>query len=239
MLEFSLIVPTYNEEGRMEAPVQGVAEYLRRRFSKWEAIYVDDGSKDSTYDKLLQLRAMHSEFRVLHYEKNRGKGFAVRKGLEAARGNLILFSDADFSTPIQELETLMKQMSNGFDIVIGSRGLPDSKVDVHQPWFRETIGKSGNLLVRASLPIDFTDTQCGFKLFTKKAAQFLLPRLTIEGFAFDIEILAVAQFHGLRIAEVPVVWRDIPKSKVRLRHSFEVLRDLFTIRYRLAMGRYA
>jgi len=223
----------------METPVQGVAEYLRRRFSKWEAIYVDDGSKDSTYDKLLQLRAMHSEFRVLHYEKNRGKGFAVRKGLEAARGNLILFSDADFSTPIQELETLMKQMSNGFDIVIGSRGLPDSKVDVHQPWFRETIGKSGNLLVRASLPIDFTDTQCGFKLFTKKAAQFLLPRLTIEGFAFDIEILAVAQFHGLRIAEVPVVWRDIPKSKVRLRHSFEVLRDLFTIRYRLAMGRYA
>jgi len=239
VLEFSLIVPTYNEEGRMETPVQGVAEYLRRRFSKWEAIYVDDGSKDSTYDKLLQLRAMHSEFRVLHYEKNRGKGFAVRKGLEAARGNLILFSDADFSTPIQELETLMKQMSNGFDIVIGSRGLPDSKVDVHQPWFRETIGKSGNLLVRASLPIDFTDTQCGFKLFTKKAAQFLLPRLTIEGFAFDIEILAVAQFHGLRIAEVPVVWRDIPKSKVRLRHSFEVLRDLFTIRYRLAMGRYA
>ncbi|HJZ11757.1 MAG TPA: dolichyl-phosphate beta-glucosyltransferase [Acidobacteriota bacterium] len=238
-MEFSLIVPTYNEEGRMETPVQGVAEYLRRRFSKWEAIYVDDGSKDSTYDKLLQLRAMHSEFRVLHYEKNRGKGFAVRKGLEAARGNLILFSDADFSTPIQELETLMKQMSNGFDIVIGSRGLPDSKVDVHQPWFRETIGKSGNLLVRASLPIDFTDTQCGFKLFTKKAAQFLLPRLTIEGFAFDIEILAVAQFHGLRIAEVPVVWRDIPKSKVRLRHSFEVLRDLFTIRYRLAMGRYA
>ena len=234
----SLIIPVYNEEIRLDKPLVHVAEYLQANFPHWEILYVDDGSTDNTYQKLQMIQRTQNHVRAVHYANNRGKGHAVREGLRSAEGNILLFSDADFSAPIEEMQKLLAFIVGGYDVAIGSRGLPDSNVEVHQSWARETMGKMGNLLIRALLPIDLSDTQCGFKMFRKEAVVKILPKLKINGFAFDIEILAIAQVIGLRIAEVPVTWRNVPESKVHTIHSLHVLQDLLTIRYRLAMGEY-
>ena len=176
---------------------------------------------------------------LLRHEKNYGKGRAVRTGMQAAKGDILLFSDADFSTPIEESQKLLNCLLQGYDVAIGSRALPDSNVEIHQSWARETLGKAGNLIICTLLPIQFQDTQCGFKMFRRKAVEIILPRLTIDGFAFDIEMLTVAQLHGFRIAEVPVTWRNVLESKVRSIHSLQVLGDVFTIRFRLALNEYS
>ena len=238
-LFLSFIVPVFNEENRLETAFPSLVEYLGTNFIKWEVLYVDDGSTDSTYQKLLRLQATYPSLRVLHYEKNRGKGYAVRKGLEAAHGEVLVFSDADFSTPIEETTNLLDCLLSGCDVVIGSRGLANSHVEIHQPWLREAMGKAGNLVVRTLLPLDLMDTQCGFKMFRREAVEAILPGLRIDGFAFDIEMLTIAQLRGMRVAEIPVTWRNVLESKVRFSHSLQVLRDVFTVRFRMAMGEYS
>ncbi len=236
----SVIVPAYNEEKRIEDPLDRVVRYLRNHFDPWELIYSDDGSTDGTSEKLRKLQEVYPEIKVVGTAQNRGKGSAVRTGMMAASGNIILFSDADFSTPIEETERLFAYLQNGYDIAIGSRGLSDSNVEVHQAWPREMMGKIFNTFLRSVLPLEFMDTQCGFKMFSKKAASIILPRMHLDGFAFDVEMLIIAQVNRLRIAEVPVVWRNVLESRVHpIRNSLEMLRDVLKVRYRLGMNLYS
>jgi len=236
----SIVVPAYNEEKRIENPLDRVVRYLRDHYDQWELIYSDDGSTDGTYEKLRKLQEVYPEIEVVRSAKNRGKGSAVRAGMLAASGNIILFSDADFSTPIEETKRLFAYLQNGYDIAIGSRGLSDSNVEVHQAWPREMMGKIFNTFLRSLLPLEFMDTQCGFKMFTRKAANVILPRMHLDGFAFDVEMLIIAQVNRLRIAEVPVVWRNVLESRVHpIRNSLEMLRDVLKVRYRLGMNLYS
>jgi len=236
----SVVVPAYNEEKRIEQPLERVVSYLRNHFDQWELIYSDDGSKDKTRTKLIKLQEMYPELKVVGTEKNRGKGSAVRNGMLAASGDIVLFSDTDFSTPIEEIEKLLSSLQKGYDIAIGSRGLSESNIEVHQAWAREMMGKMFNALLRSLLPIDFMDTQCGFKMFNRKATDVILPRMHLDGFAFDVEMLIIAQANKLRIAEVPVVWKNVLDSRVHpIRNSLEMIRDVLKVRYRLVMNLYS
>jgi len=235
----TLIVPAYNEEQRLSAAVPHVFEYLRKSFRQFEVLYIDDGSEDQTYPRLVEMRSQYPELCVLKHERNYGKGKAVRTGLEAAQGEIVLFSDADFSTPIEETMGLLKVLEEGFDIVVGSRAVSGSNVEVRQSFLRQITGKVGNVIVQTLLLLPFHDTQCGFKMFRSDIVRKILPFLTIDGFAFDIEILAVATVQGARIVEVPVTWRNVLESKVRTIDTLQVFADVLRIRYRLAMGGYA
>lgn len=237
--DFSLIVPAYNEEKRLSSSLPHIFDYLKGIFSQWEVLYVDDGSSDQTYQNLLEAANLYPEMRVLKHERNQGKGKAVRTGFEAAQGKIIVFSDADFSTPIEETQKLLDYLADGFDIVIGSRGVPGARVEIHQSLLRETTGKVGNAVVQALLLLPYQDTQCGFKMFRAEAIHKILPLLTIDGFAFDMEILAVAAAQGCRIAEVPVTWNNVLESKVRMLDTLQVFFDLLKIRYGLSVGNYS
>lgn len=238
-INLSLVVPAYNEEKRIENPLPEVVGYLRNHFEQWELIYSDDGSTDGTAAKLQKIKEKYPEIKVVTAPKNKGKGSAVRMGMNAATGNVILFSDTDFSTPIEETERLVYFLQNGYDVAIASRGLSTSQVEVHQAWPREMMGKLFNILLRSLLPLDFMDTQCGFKMFSRKAVDIILAKMHLDGFAFDVEMLIIAQANQLRIAEVPVIWRNVLDSRVHpIRNSLEMIRDILIVRHRLAMHRY-
>lgn len=239
-VNLSIVVPAFNEEKRIESPLDEVVQYLHSRFEHWELIYSDDGSTDKTLEKLHTLKEKYPEIKIVGVPKNRGKGSAVRIGMSAASGDVILFSDTDFSTPIQETERLFHYLDDGYDVAIGSRGLSDSQVEVHQAWTREMMGKMFNVMLRSLLPIEFMDTQCGFKMFSRKAVDIILPKMVLESFAFDVEMLIIAQANRLRIAEVPVIWRNVLDSRVHpIRNSMEMIRDVLKVRHRLAMNLYS
>jgi dolichyl-phosphate beta-glucosyltransferase len=236
----SLIVPVFNEEKRFEKSLPEAHQYLLDNFEQSELIYVDDGSTDHTYDKLMEATALYPRLRVVRSDRNYGKGHAIQSGFKSAAGSVLLFSDADFSTPVEETGKLLEVLTRGFDIVIGSRGLRDSQVQVHQSIVRETMGKVFNLMIRLILPLEFRDTQCGFKMFTRAAAESIVSRMHIEGFAFDVEMLMIGKQLDLHICEMPVVWRNVRESKVHpVRNSIEMIRDLLRIRRRLRAGQYS
>lgn len=177
--------------------------------------------------------------RLIRYGTNKGKGYAVREGVKISRGDLILMTDADLSTPVEELEKLFSFVQNGFDIVIGSRGLDESMIVVRQPWYREKMGKAFNILVRMFLIDGFKDTQCGFKLFRGNVARKLFRYSLINRFSFDVEILFLAQKAGYLINEVPIRWFNSPASKVNIfRDSIKMFIDLFRILAYWTAGKY-
>ena len=234
----SIIIPAYNEEVRLAKTLPVLKEFLERQEYSWEVVLVDDGSADRTSEVLQQFFSPE-EGRSFKHMPNRGKGYSIRRGVAEARGEILLFSDADFSTPIDEFPKLYQHIQNGFDIAIGSRSLPESNVEVHQAWVREGMGKIFNLLVRIILLRGFIDTQCGFKCVRRKAAAPIFSQLTIDGFGYDVEFLFLAQKNGLKIKETPVLWRNHPDSRVRiLQDSFRMLTDLITVRFRDLFGQY-
>lgn len=236
----SLVVPVYNEEDRFETPLPAVHRFLQENFRQSELVYVDDGSTDHTHDRIAQASNKYPLIRIVKSPANAGKGDAIRRGFEAAKGNLLLFSDADFSTPVEETLKFLQWIDEGYDVILGSRGLPDSQVEIHQSFLRESMGKIFNRIIRFLLPLKYRDTQCGFKMFQKKAAETILPRMTLKGFAFDVEMIVIAQLHQMKIAEVPVVWRNVLESKVHpIKNSLEMIRDILKIRYRITTGRYS
>jgi glycosyltransferase involved in cell wall biosynthesis len=240
--EISIVIPAFNEEDRVGGTIREILEYLDREKIDGELIVVDDGSSDSTSDTA---RSAFEAFdnipaRVIRYEENRGKGFAVRTGLMAAEADIALFSDADLSTPIEELPKLIDPIRAGeFDVTFGSRALDRSLIGTHQPWRREQGGKVFNLVVRLMTGLPFWDTQCGFKAFSMPKFRPLLDVMQIERFGFDVEFLYVANLHGLRSSEVPVRWNNDDRSKVNvLRDSIRMFDEVRQIRRNANKGIY-
>jgi len=229
----SVVVPALNEEDRLPRTLERIGSHLGRRRERYELVVVDDGSRDRTAE-----RAQAAGATVLRNETNRGKGYAVRRGMLAARGARRLMTDADLSTPIEELDRLCARMDEGHDVVIGSRARPGARIEVRQPWYRESMGRLFNLFVRALVVPGVTDTQCGFKLFSAAAARDVFSSARLDGFSFDVEVLFLARRKGYRIAEVPVVWRNDAASRVSLVRGFLAFPDLLRIRANAWSGRY-
>ncbi len=212
-LPLSVVIPAFNEEARLEPTLREIIAYLGAEKSDFEVIVVDDGSRDGTAAVARRVADGQPRVRVVELGENAGKGAAVRAGMLAASGASILFSDADLATPIRELAKLEAALAAGADIAIASRAAEGADIRVRQHPLRELMGRSFNLMVRLSGLEGLRDTQCGFKLFTRRAAKDLFGQSTVDGFAFDVEILVLARGR-YKIAEVPVVWRHIEESKV-------------------------
>jgi dolichyl-phosphate beta-glucosyltransferase len=231
----SVIVPCFNEAERIGPTVERVVAYLERRGRPWEVVVVDDGSLDATSDVVRAHAARRSAVRLVRYETNHGKGFAVRQGVFASRGELALFSDADLSTPIEELAKLEARAEAGFDVVVGSRVVAGARILTPQPAQRRLSGLVFRALVRGLRLSSIRDTQCGFKLLRRSTVEPILRRIETQGFAFDVELLARAERAGLRVTEVPIDWNDAGGSKVRLfPHALRMAGDLVRMRSRLS-----
>jgi dolichyl-phosphate beta-glucosyltransferase len=236
----SVVIPAYNEEDRIPSTIERVWEYLEGRSGGFEILVVDDGSDDGTGAVVREMGERLRNIRLLVNERNMGKGYSIRKGMLSARGELMLISDADLSTPIEEVERLMPFTGEGFDIAIGSRGLKDSRLEVRQPWHREGMGRIFNLIVRLLLIGGIRDTQCGFKLFRAEAAREVFGRAVVNGFSFDVEVLFIAVKLGYRIKEVPIKWLNSPASRVSvLRDPLRMFLDLLAIKANWRRGVYS
>ena len=231
----SVVIPAFNEALRLPATLARVRSYLDARQPSFEIVVVDDGSTDAT---AAVARAGAAPIVVLRHAQNRGKGHAVRAGMLAARGERRLMTDADLSTPIEELAQLEAALAQGFDVAIGSRAVAGARVEVHQPAYREAMGRLFNRLVQALLLPGLHDTQCGFKLFTAAAAAAAFSACRLDGFSFDVEALYVARRRGLRIAELPVVWRNDAATRVGAWRGFTAFLDVLGIRWNALRGRY-
>jgi len=238
--QFSIVVPAYNEEKRIGATLDTIARHLREKKIDAEIIVADDGSTDGTRDVVGRMCADIPNLSMVHYRRNMGKGFAVRQGVRASRGKYILFTDADNSTPIQELERVAAAVVEGrCDIAIGSRYAKHANVTVSQPPLRVAIGRLGNALIRLFLITGIRDTQCGFKLFSHHAAKEIFARQKITRWGFDMEALVVAGALGYKIAEVPVSWHDVAGSRLRpIRDGLRTFWELIYIKLNLWSGRY-
>jgi dolichyl-phosphate beta-glucosyltransferase len=232
----SIVIPAYNEKLRLPATLAKIDTYLRAAHPDNEVVVVDDGSTDGTAEAARA--AGISTLSVLDHAPNRGKGYAVRRGMLAARGARRLMTDADLSTPIEDLDRLSRALDAGADVAIGSRALETSNVILRQPWYREGMGRLFNVFVRLLVLPDLRDTQCGFKLFTAAAAEKAFLPARLDGFSFDVESLYIARRRGLRISEIGVTWRNDEATHVGWRRGGEAFLDLLRIRLNAARGRY-
>jgi glycosyltransferase involved in cell wall biosynthesis len=240
MHSISIVIPAYNEEKRLPATLERVTAYLRAQsLSFAEMVVVDDGSADATAALVEQWQRDHPCVRLLRNPGNRGKGYTVRHGVLESKGEWILCTDADLSTPIAELEKLFASAQQArADIAIGSRALDRSLVGVHQSPFRELSGRFFNVAMRSIAGLPFRDTQCGFKLFRAQAAREIFFRQRLEGFSFDVEDLMIAKLLGYRAIEVPVIWNNVEGTKVSTLAGVSSFAALLGIRWRGITGRY-
>lgn len=241
-LSLSVIIPAYNEAARLDKTLEKVIAYLNEYDGETELIVVDDGSQDRTAEVARHAfaHAGRVEARVIRYEQNRGKGYAVRTGLLAARAPVALFSDADLSTPISETPKVVAPIQNGdYDLVFGSRALDRRLIGVRQPWRREQGGRIFNLIVRLATGLPFWDTQCGFKAFRMSVCRPIIEAATVDRFGFDVELLFVAHRAGLRLLERAVRWDHNEGSKVNVaRDSLRMLDEVRAIRRNARAGIY-
>ncbi len=233
-LHLSIVIPAFNEERRLPQTLETIAGFLNAKKYSSEVVVVDDCSQDRTRAVALAAGFPKSiRVRVLSNARNRGKGASVRRGMAAARGEYVLFTDADLSTPIRDLDTLLSGMECGADVVIGSRAVPGAKVLTPQPWYREFMGKTFNRFVQSLVLPGLRDTQCGFKLFRRTAVRRIFPHVATPRFGFDVEVLYLARRGKLAIAELPVEWHNSLASTVSpLKDSLTMFVDLFRIRWR-------
>jgi len=236
--KLSIVIPAFNEEKRLPATLERIADYINRSGRTAEVIVVDDGSADGTSGVAESLREKFSSLRVISNGRNRGKGYSVRHGFTESRGEIVLFTDADLSAPIEEADKLLGEM-DGNDVAIGSRAVNRELIEVHESKFRELAGIIFNRIVRLILRLPFVDTQCGFKAFRREKCKIIFEQQTIERFGFDPELLYLARHHGLRTAEVAVRWAHSPATKVNmLRDSVQMFLDVVIIRWNSMRGRY-
>ncbi len=239
-MDYSIIIPAYNEEQRIFASIAEVLAYFRNKTKTFEVIVVNDGSTDDTVGKAREAASGDKRVKILNLETNRGKGAAVREGMIASQGAKVLLTDADLSTPLTELPRLEEALDQGFDIAIGSRGMQDSNLVRRQPLLRELAGKAGNLFIRVLCPAlwEYSDTQCGFKLFSGDVARRLFPLQLLERFGFDVEVLHLARRRGYTVAEVPVVWAHNTGSKVTPTDYMYTFFEVTRVRINEITGKY-
>jgi dolichyl-phosphate beta-glucosyltransferase len=231
--ELSIVIPCYNEEQRLPRTIEQIERYLAGTGASYELILVDDGSTDGTRKIMDAAAERNRSVRLEALPHNRGKGRALAEGVAAARGTEILVTDADLSTPIEELDKLRAELHSGVGVVIASRAMKKSRIEISQPIYRVLMGKAFNLLVQAVLLPGIWDTQCGFKLFRAEVAHDAFAGLTTDGFGYDPEVLYRAKRRGVRIAEVPVVWRNSAPTKVSpIKSSIDMFRHVLRIRFR-------
>jgi len=232
----SIVIPAYNEAGRVDSSLEAILSFVRSKPFSVEILVVDDGSTDAT----VEVASRRPGITVLRNRRNRGKGFSVRHGVLDARGELVLFTDADLSSPIEEADKLLAALeTSGAAAAVGSRALERGLIGVHQSPFREWGGRFFNLLVRIFTGLRIHDTQCGFKLFRRQATRRAFELQRVDRFGFDPEILFLIQRQGGKIVEVPVRWDHNPATRVHyLRDSFLMTLDLIVLRWRVLTGQY-
>lgn len=237
---YSIIIPAYNESARIPATLRSVIDCLRARHWDAEVVVVNDGSRDDTAAIVREIARTAPEVRLIENATNRGKGYSVRNGLLHALGDIVMFTDADLSSPIEEAEGLFAAITQGADIAIGSRWLETSRQTHRQPLYRQFFGRCFNLLTRMVMNLPFADTQCGFKAFTRSAAQTVFQLQTIERWGFDPEILFIALKRGYQITEVPVSWAHDARTRISyMRDGVQMLKELAIVRWNALLGRYS
>ncbi len=236
MKQISIIIPVYNEEKRITSAIEKITAYFKKHDYWHEIILVDDGSTDKTIQKSKDTK---EDIQILQNKQNTGKGYSVKQGMLHAKGDYLLFTDADMSTPIEELDKFIQIIDTGFDIVIGSRAVHGADIKKRQPLYRELIGKTFNKIVRLITVRGIKDTQCGFKLFKKNCVKEIFGKQTIERFCFDVEVLHIAKKKGYKIKEVPVIWINDNRTTVKpIKDALRMLRDIIKIRLNSIRGKY-
>lgn len=236
----SIVIPAYNEEKRIGDTLEKIIGYLKTKDFKSEIIVVIDGGTDSTIEVVKEYERLVYKLTIIVNETTMGKGYSVRRGMLESKGDFVLFTDADLSTPISEFEKLFFWLGEGYDMAIGSRGLKESQVEIYQSFMRRSMGKIFNKIMSLIVFTGFKDTQCGFKCFKRDVVDNVFRKQKIEGFAFDVEILLIARRQGFRIKEVPVRWLNSPYSKVHIiKDSLHMLYDLFRMKFYNLFNRYS
>ena len=237
---FSIVLPAFNEAERIASTLDKILRYAAQQSWNLDIIVVNDGSSDETADIVRQFIVGHPTIRLIENPGNRGKGFSVRNGMLHARGDILLFSDADLSSPIQEADKLLAAIQAGADVAIGSRWVRKELQVKPQPLHRRILGRVFNLALRLVLGLNFKDTQCGFKAFRRSAADQVFPQQRIERWGFDPELLYLAKRAGLHVAEVPVVWAHREGTRIHpLRDGLRMLAEMFRIRWNAMSGKYS
>ena len=237
--QYSIIIPAFNESERISTTLEKVLAYAAERRWNAEVIVVDDGSRDATTDIVREYMRRNAAVRLLQNPGNRGKGYSVRNGMLNARGGVLLFSDADLSAPIEESHKLFTAIANGTDVAIGSRWLQTDLQTRRQPLYRQFFGRIFNLTLRIVLGLNFKDTQCGFKAFSRRSAEVLFPLQQIERWGFDPELLFLARRFGFKTVEVPVAWAHREGTRLSpFRDGARMFGELLRIRWNALMGKY-
>ncbi|MFW6282989.1 MAG: dolichyl-phosphate beta-glucosyltransferase [Minisyncoccales bacterium] len=238
-MKLSVVIPSYNEAERLPSTLKDIDNYLKKVDYNYEIIVVSDGSTDKTAQKIRELMKEINNLRLIDRKENKGKGYTIRQGLLESKGEYRLFTDADNSTSIDQVEKIWPEFKDGADIVIGSRDIEGAKLVPPQPWWRQRVGDIFNLMVQTTLGLwGIWDTQCGFKAFKKEVVETILPKCRIDGFAFDPEILILARKEDFKIKEIPIEWKNDPDSKVGFSSMFKMGKDLFKIRFNLLTKKY-
>lgn len=225
----SVIIPAYNEAKRIMLTLESIMAYLREKDYTSEILVVDDGSTDETVKVVKRITDESIDIRMITNKENHGKGFVVRQGMTRARGLFRIFMDADNSTNISEVEKFWPCVKKGYDVVIGSRAVKGSEIVIHQPWYREMPGRIANKMIRRMTGLPFKDTQCGFKLFSKKVALEVFSKCEIDRWAFDVEVLVLARRLGFKVKEVGIGWKNDRASRVSIKSYFETLWEVLKI----------
>ena len=237
--QYSIVIPAYNESARIGGALQAVVACIRQRGWNAEVVVVNDGSHDDTAELVRAFAANAPEVRMLQNPGNRGKGYSVRNGVLHSLGEIVMFTDADLSAPIEEADGLFAALADGADIAIGSRWLERTRQSIRQPLYRQFFGRCFNLVTHAIMGLPYADTQCGFKAFTRAAAQTVFQLQTIERWGFDPEILFIARKRGYRVVEVPVSWAHDERTRISyLRDGTRMLQDIAIVRWNALRGHY-
>ncbi len=240
-MNLSVIIPAYNEEKHIRKTVESIYQYLYGKNLEHEILVVSDGSTDKTNDIVESMFSVIPTLKLIGYPENRGKGFAVRQGMLKAEGQYRLFTDADNATSIDHIEKMMPYFQQGYEVVIASIAIKGSVVaSGSEPIWRRSFGKMGNLFIQLMAVPGIRDTQRGFKIITAEAASKIFPKMTIDRWGFDIEMLALARKFGYKTKEVPITWKNDPNttSHPRLSAYFQVLMETVKIRWNLMTGKY-
>jgi dolichyl-phosphate beta-glucosyltransferase len=236
---YSIVIPAYNESQRIGESLERVLAYIAREHWMAEVIVVNDGSRDDTAEMVRRIARQNPAVRLVENPGNRGKGYSVRHGMTEARGDVLLFTDADLSSPIEEADKLFAAIAAGADVAIGSRWLQAELQSERQPLYRQLFGRIFNLLLRIALGLQYKDTQCGFKAFSRRAAQAVFSRQRIERWAFDPELLFLAHKFGMVVREVPVRWAHDERSKIHpLKDGFKMFTEILRVRWYDLTGKY-